>query len=57
VLKEAGLVRERRQGTQRLYSASPEALREIASFIEGFWDDRLARLKEAAEAEERKQRE
>jgi DNA-binding transcriptional ArsR family regulator len=56
VLKEAGLLRERRQGTQRLYTTTPEALRELTAFIEAFWDDRLARLKAAAEAEERKQR-
>jgi DNA-binding transcriptional ArsR family regulator len=56
VLKEAGLVNERRNGTRRLYRARPEALVPVRSFIEGFWDERLERLKSAAEREERKKR-
>ena len=53
VLKAAGLVSERRLGTRRLYQARPEALAELRAFIEQFWDDALARLAEAAEAEQR----
>ncbi len=49
VLKEAGLVSERRDGTRRLYRAQPEALEELKRFLEEFWDVRLARLKRAAE--------
>jgi DNA-binding transcriptional ArsR family regulator len=56
VLKEAGLVSERRNGTRRLYQARPEGLVPIRSFLEGFWDDRLDRLKVEAEREERKKR-
>jgi DNA-binding transcriptional ArsR family regulator len=56
VLKEAGLVNERRNGTRRLYRARPEALVPVRSFIEGFWDERLERLKSEAEREERKKR-
>lgn len=56
VLKEAGLVSERRNGTRRLYQARPEGLVPIRSFLEGFWDDRLDRLKLEAEREERKKR-
>jgi DNA-binding transcriptional ArsR family regulator len=54
VLKEAGLVSERRNGTQRLYRARPEGLREVRAFLEEFWDDRLEALKREAEREERK---
>jgi DNA-binding transcriptional ArsR family regulator len=54
VLKEAGLVSERRNGTQRLYRARPEGLVELKVFLEGFWDDRLDALKREAEKEERK---
>lgn len=54
VLKEAGLVNERRDGTRRLYRANPEALEELRQFLEGFWDDRLASLKREAERKERK---
>lgn len=52
VLKAAGLVTERRLGTRHLYQARPEGLAELRRFIEGFWDDALGRLAEAAEAEE-----
>lgn len=56
VLKEAGLVNERREGTRRFYRTRPEGLRDVQQFLEEFWDDRLARLKEAAESEERSKR-
>jgi DNA-binding transcriptional ArsR family regulator len=54
VLKEAGLVSERRNGTRRLYRARPEGLAELRVFLEGFWDQRLDALKREAEQEERK---
>lgn len=54
VLKEAGLVSERRNGTRRLYRARPEGLVELRDFLEGFWDVRLEALKREAEKEERK---
>jgi DNA-binding transcriptional ArsR family regulator len=54
VLRNAGLVSERREGTRRLYRARPEGLAELRSFLDGFWEDRLERLKLAAEQEERK---
>jgi len=53
VLKEAGLVTERRSGTRRLYRARPEGLAELMRFLEGFWDSRLDALKREAEREER----
>jgi DNA-binding transcriptional ArsR family regulator len=53
VLKDAGLIAERREGTRRLYRARPETLAELRSFLEGFWDDGLDRLKRAVEAEQR----
>jgi DNA-binding transcriptional ArsR family regulator len=56
VLKSAGLVSERRDGTRRLYRARPEGLAELRSFLDGFWEDRLARLKQAAETEQRRGR-
>src|SRR5438876_11354403 len=51
VLKEAGLVTERREGTRRLYRARPEGLMELRAYLESFWDDRLAALKREAEKE------
>jgi DNA-binding transcriptional ArsR family regulator len=56
VLKEAGLVAERRNGTKRLYRAQPEGLAELRAFLEQFWDDRLEALKREAEREERTKR-
>jgi DNA-binding transcriptional ArsR family regulator len=56
VLKEAGLVSERRNGTKRLYRARPEGLVELRAFLEEFWDGRLDALKREAEREERKKR-
>ena len=53
VLKEAGLVSERRNGTKRLYRARPEGLFQLKAFLEEFWDDRLEALKREAETEER----
>jgi DNA-binding transcriptional ArsR family regulator len=54
VLKEAGLVSERRNGTRRLYRVRPEGLAELKDFFEEFWDPRLETLKREAEKEERK---
>ena len=54
VLKEAGLVDERRNGTRRLYRARPEGLAEVRSFLEEFWGERLEALKREAEREERR---
>ena len=54
VLKEAGLIAERRDGTRRLYRAEPEALAELKQFLESFWDHRLVALKREAERMERK---
>lgn len=54
VLKSAGLLTERRQGTRRFYKARPEGLAEVKAFLEAFWDESLERLKYHAEAEERR---
>ncbi len=54
VLTAAGLVSMRKDGTRRLYQARPEGLTDLRAFLESFWDDRLLRLKQAAEAEERR---
>ena len=54
VLTAAGLVSVRKDGTRRLYQARPEGLADLRTFLESFWDVRLLRLKQAAEAEERR---
>jgi DNA-binding transcriptional ArsR family regulator len=49
VLREAGLVTERREGTRRLYRARPEGLDEVRAFLDEFWDVKLERLKREVE--------
>jgi DNA-binding transcriptional ArsR family regulator len=56
VLRGAGLVSERRDGTRRLYSLRPEGFADLRSFLEAFWDEGLERLKGAAETEEGRRR-
>ncbi|WP_234027719.1 ArsR/SmtB family transcription factor [Pseudonocardia dioxanivorans] len=53
VLRDAGLVVERRVGTSRLYRARPEGFAGVREFLDRFWAGRLQALKEAAEAEQR----
>jgi DNA-binding transcriptional ArsR family regulator len=49
VLREAGLVRERREGRLRLYRADPAPLAELRAWLERYWDERLDALKGLAE--------
>src|ERR687888_370245 len=52
VLKEAGLVTERQNGTRRLYRVDPDGLAEVREYLEAFWEEALASFKAAAEAKE-----
>src|SRR5919201_1888773 len=56
VLKKAGLISERREGTRRLYRARPEALSELRTFLDGFWEEHLERLKLVVEEDEGSER-
>lgn len=49
VLKGAGLVTERREGTRHLYAIDPSGLLSLRSYLESFWDEALASFKEAAD--------
>lgn len=51
VLKEAGLLAERREGTRRLYAIRAEALDSLREFLDDLWPSSLARLKRAVEAD------
>jgi DNA-binding transcriptional ArsR family regulator len=53
VLKEAGLVTERRNGTRRLYRLDPDGLGELRRYVEEYWTDALAAFKAEAERERR----
>jgi len=52
VLRDAGLVHERRQGRLRLYRADPAPLAELREWIDGYWSGRLGALKRIAEEDE-----
>ena len=54
VLREAGLLVERRDGTRRLYSVRPEGLGDLREFVSSFWDDRLEVLRREAKTEQRR---
>jgi DNA-binding transcriptional ArsR family regulator len=54
VLKEAGLLAERRDGTRRLYRARPEGFEGLREFLAEFWGDRLDALRREAELEQRR---
>jgi DNA-binding transcriptional ArsR family regulator len=41
ILRGARLVRDRREGTRRYYSASKEGLAELRRYVERMWDDVL----------------
>jgi DNA-binding transcriptional ArsR family regulator len=56
VLKEAGLVTERQDGTRRLYRVDPGGLAELREYVEGFWEEALAGFKAAAEDDERRKK-
>jgi DNA-binding transcriptional ArsR family regulator len=56
VLKQAGLVIERREGTKRLYQARPEGLADLRDFVNDFWSDRLDVLTREAPREERRRK-
>ena len=56
VLKEAGLVTERKDGTRRLYRIDPAGIAAIRDYFDGFWTDALATFKAAAEAEQKEER-
>src|ERR671937_2750133 len=49
VLKEAGLVVERREGTKRIYRLDPDGLASVREYFDRFWDAALAEFKAAAE--------
>lgn len=51
VLKNAGLVSERRDGTRRLYRARPEALDGLRAFLDEMWASSLDVARRIVEAE------
>ena len=50
ILRDAGLLDERRVGAKRLYAINGENFGELVEYAETFWRSRLRRLKHAAES-------
>ena len=57
VLKEAGLVRDRKDGTRRLYSVEPEGLGDLRRYLEGLWDSALDAFAAHVDKDNSKERE
>lgn len=49
VLKDAGLVTDRRDGNRRLYAVDPRGVNAMRAYFDTFWSDALAAFQEAAE--------
>jgi DNA-binding transcriptional ArsR family regulator len=49
VLREAGLVSDRKEGTRRLYRVAPQGVAELRSYLDGFWGEVLAEFKDKVE--------
>jgi DNA-binding transcriptional ArsR family regulator len=56
VLKAAGLVVVRAEGTRRLYAVDARGIEALRNWLEGFWDEALTAFKEVAEREAAKER-
>jgi DNA-binding transcriptional ArsR family regulator len=51
VLKNAGLVSERRDGTRRLYRGEPAGLREVRDLLDKLWASSLSVARRLAESD------
>lgn len=56
VLKNAGLLAERREGTKRLYRAEPARLRELRELLDDLWASSLDVARRLVEADAGRQR-
>ena len=54
VLKDAGLVTERRDGTRRVYRLDPQGVGQLRAYFDEFWTVALENFKAAAESNERR---
>ena len=53
MLKDAGLVRERADGTRRVYRVDLDGVEAVRSYFDRFWDQALGDFKAEAERRER----
>ena len=52
ILKEAGLVREERDGTRRIYEIDPDGLGSLRAWLDEFWNTALEAFKAEVEKDE-----
>ena len=52
VLKDATLVRDRPDGTRRIYAVDPRGLAAVREYFEQFWEASLGSFRDAAEGTE-----
>src|SRR5258705_1684297 len=57
VLKEAGLVADRPEGTRRVYYIDPNGLGALRAWVDQFWDQALAAFQAEAEISHKKDEE
>lgn len=55
VLRDAGLVNERKEGQRKLYSVNRDGMSGMMYFLDQFWDDRLRTPKHFLETKTKKQ--
>jgi DNA-binding transcriptional ArsR family regulator len=55
VLKKAGLVIDRAEGTRRVYTIDPRGLAAIRIWLDQFWDEALSAFQAELEKEDAKQ--
>ena len=53
VLKEAGLVTHRQEGTRHLYQLDPEGVGALRAYFDRFWNRALVAFKDAVEQQEK----
>jgi DNA-binding transcriptional ArsR family regulator len=49
VLRDGGLVSDRKEGSRRLYRVAPQGVAELRDYLNEFWDDVLAEFKDKVE--------
>jgi DNA-binding transcriptional ArsR family regulator len=49
LLKDAGMVSERAQGTRRIYHLREDGMRAVQAYLEGIWGDAATRFRVLAE--------
>jgi DNA-binding transcriptional ArsR family regulator len=56
VLKDAGLVLDRAEGTRRVYSIDPDGLAPLRAWLDQFWDEALAAFQAEVEKQPKKRK-